>query len=136
MNLPRPVTRFSAVFFSFVFAASAVADDYPTCKDDILILRDREQLILLAEQGYESAQTQVESFDRQIREFCLCKQIEWDRLKVEYIETLIAYTDGRSTLVRLAKPVVISQQRPECVAPTKRSWTKQKPVTEVDPIEN
>ena len=137
MKARLPAALSVAIFLTFVVCgASAVADDYPTCRNDNSILRDRDQMIPLAEQGYESAQSKVVSFDIQIHEICLCTQVEWDRLDAEYTETTIAYADGRGMPVRLAKPVVISQPRPECVAPAKRSWHEQEPVTEVDPIEN
>ena len=72
---------------------------------------------------------------RSTRSAC-ARRSSGDRLDAEYTETTIAYADGRGMPVRLAKPVVISQPRPECVAPAKRSWHEQEPVTEVDPIEN
>lgn len=115
---------------------SAQADDYWTCRDNSdIAFQNLRHMISLAEEGSEPAQRRVAELDAQLHSTCLCKQTEWDRLNEEYTAALIEYSDGRHR-VRLARPLVLSVQRPECPAPTARVWPTKADETTSTPDED
>lgn len=105
----------------------AQADDYRTCRDNgDIAFQHLQRMIPLAERGNASAQERVAELDAQLHDICLCKQAEWDELNDEYATALIEASDGHRR-VRLARPFVLSLQRPECTAPTARVWYVPEP---------